>query len=382
MVNFLSDPELAKRQFIAKVLHVFPDLKKVQATYSDKEKIRPILFPHRPNMPPAELTDEMQIARNRFISNTLSALQKIERFGLDAHLTKQEVDFVTCSLILTVRPAILFQNDVYDNPPGPSLISPLDWKTILEPHRNEIQETAKSVGRIEYQQADGKEWSEATGFLVADNVIMTAGHVAEAFCESNDDGDKWTFKTTCANEHIDYCAEYKTTMDREFKIKKVLKMHYDDDLDIALLKVNKRTSHNRVHPTPLVLADTLPDPVESTNGVEEENRRVYAVGYPTFDTMKETRGDLEKVLGKEAETYGFKRLQPGEFRNTENGLIEHDCSTVSGNSGCCIVDLKLSRVIGLHFHGKDGDNVNHAIALPLLTQSIKDEFKGYGIKFA
>jgi V8-like Glu-specific endopeptidase len=33
-------------------------------------------------------------------------------------------------------------------------------------------------------------------------------------------------------------------------------------------------------------------------------------------------------------------------------LLEHDSSTLGGNSGSCVVDLETHQVIGLHFRGK------------------------------
>jgi hypothetical protein len=60
----------------------------------------------------------------------------------------------------------------------------------------------------------------ATGFLVADDVIMTARHVAEYFCDQK--GKEWSFNTG-VKSRIDYCEEKDSKKPREFKIKKILK---------------------------------------------------------------------------------------------------------------------------------------------------------------
>jgi hypothetical protein len=62
--------------------------------------------------------------------------------------------------------------------------------------------------------------------------------------------------------------------------------------------------------------------------------------------------------------YGYKRLQPGKLRNLVGGanIVEHDCSTLGGNSGSCVVDMTTNKIVGLHFSGRFGE-INSAVAL-------------------
>ena len=46
--------------------------------------------------------------------------------------------------------------------------------------------------------------------------------------------------------------------------------------------------------------------------------------------------------------------------------IEHDCSTLGGNSGSPVVDLETHQVIGLHFGGRFGVR-NYAVPLWMLA---------------
>ena len=80
--------------------------------------------------------------------------------------------------------------------------------------------------------------------------------------------------------------------------------------------------------------------------------------------------------------FGFKRLQPGKARGAElqNFLIYHDCSTIEGNSGSCLVDLEKNKVIGLHFCGKLIQELNEAVLLPLLKNDLL--FEKAGVKFS
>ena len=353
-------------KLIAKVKRLLPDFAKAQESFRDPEKIIPIIFPFKPKLLPPEMDSEVKSARITMIEATSAALEKIRVSGTNAVLSPPETRML-CSIILTVRPALLIQDDKYLPAPPPLSGSDLDWNAILEPHRDDIQKTCESVGRIEFLHSDGTEWNMGTGFLVANDVIMTDRHVAEFFCEQNVNTNEWTFKTDSKRRRIDYCEEKDTTTPREFKIKKILGIH--DTIDLALFKVAK-TSQGRKHPEPLVLASDMPDPAK--------DRNVYVVGYPTKDDWKETGEDLSRVFN---DIYGVKRLQPGKTTGVQAGgsVLFHDCSTVGGNSGSCVIDIEMNQVIGLHFRGVYLSEYNEAIALSM----IKDDamLKNAGVNF-
>ena len=70
---------------------------------------------------------------------------------------------------------------------------------------------------------------------------------------------------------------------------------------------------------------------------------------------------LQDIFGG---TYEVKRLQPGTVMqvDTARKVFTHDCSTLGGNSGSCVVDLRTGLVIGLHFGG-GYRRANFAVAL-------------------
>ena len=53
-------------------------------------------------------------------------------------------------------------------------------------------------------------------------------------------------------------------------------------------------------------------------------------------------------------------------RTSKGQLFQHDCSTLGGNSGSCVVDLDSEQVIGLHFQGTYLD-ANWAVTLAKLA---------------
>jgi len=52
--------------------------------------------------------------------------------------------------------------------------------------------------------------------------------------------------------------------------------------------------------------------------------------------------------------YEKKRLAPGRIVSVgaAGKTLTHDCTTLGGNSGSCVVDLNTHSVIGLHFEGE------------------------------
>ncbi|MCW4029103.1 MAG: serine protease [Candidatus Bathyarchaeota archaeon] len=362
---------------IRKIMRLYPDLTKAQQFFEKTETAYPIMFPIKHETLPLGI-EKRKLMRMKTIEATSSALEKIKKFGELANLTPSENNSILCSIILTTRPAILIENDTYLQAKPPLTSSDIDWNNFLEPYRGMIEKAALSVGRIEFKHSDTEKYG-GTGFLVAEDVIMTNRHVAEYFCEKDMQTGEYIFKTEITRKRIDYCEENNTSPSREFQIKKILKIYDPPDPDLALLKVAK-TSQEREHPTPLVIADSMPDPIEDSDVDPNGHRKVFAVGYPFFDT-RETTKQLQDVFG---DVYEVKRLQPGIFNSVKNvdNVLRHDCSTIGGNSGSCIVDVKLNQVIGLHFRGELASEYNEAVALPLLNNSIKNDLKQFGVEFA
>jgi glutamyl endopeptidase len=366
-------------ELIQKVTRLLPDFYTTEPSELSKiinsrlllfKSQEPLNRPYQVKLPIKQVTE----------ATMMTTIEKIRRDGTNANFTPPEI-LATCSIILTARPALLIQDGKFEAAP---CLGDVNWNAVLgnpPDRRDEIEKATESVGRIEFLDSDGKDWNTATGFLVAKDVMMTNSHVASYFCYNKVGTEEWTFQTGCKKRRIDYKEEPETTAQpTEFKIKKILKIYDQNDLDLALFKV-AQTSHGNKHPEPLVLANQLPDPVEDANARPIKYRNVYAIGYPSFEGDA-TKEELDPVFkGK----YGVKRLQPGTFREVHNDILYHDCSTIYGNSGSCIIDIgedHANQVIGLHFDGDTTRTFNKAIALPLLDESIKSELKQFGIKFA
>jgi len=91
------------------------------------------------------------------------------------------------------------------------------------------------------------------------------------------------------------------------------------------------------NPPPLFLQTTPLDAVE--------DRLVYALGYPLIDNSGDTPEEVIHTIFRDA--LGIKRFQPGKLLgfDTDPRRVLHDCSTLGGSSGSCIVDYVSGVVV-------------------------------------
>jgi V8-like Glu-specific endopeptidase len=322
-----------------------------------------------------QATDDM---RRTMIEAGRRAIFRIHNEGSDVELGPEERFGLEAIVAIEGRPAILIQD-------GHFLAPPIKWQ-ILEEKRPAIEHTCQSVGRIEVEGHPSFDYV-GTGFLVAEDVIMTNRHVAEIFAQKELRSQTpsasfsllrllmrllgiqprqeayWEFKPGMT-PRVDYIEELRAPTSAEFAIEDVIGVH--DVFDLALLRVSRDTPpQSGPPPEPLSIA--------AEPGDVGPGRQVYVVGYPAWDGR---RNDPEHMRQIFANIFNVKRLQPGEMREIldRKSLFTHDCSTLGGNSGSCVVDLESHRVVGLHFGGRYLQG-NSAVALwklvddPLLKEA-------------
>jgi V8-like Glu-specific endopeptidase len=211
--------------------------------------------------------------------------------------------------------------------------APFTWE-ILEEKRSEIERVLMSVGRIDAYQ-NGQRAMVGSCFVVAPNVIITASFVAKLFCEAQ--GDGWVIKPGFAPT-VNFHEDPDAVPTADHAIVEVIDVH--PTADIALLKLA---------PTQL---EALPEPLSLLSVPDEElvGRRVYVAGYPAYDA----RADAGVIKQLFENIWQVKRLQPGEILGVPatEGRFSHDCFTLGGNAGSCVVDVITNRVLGLHLGGR------------------------------
>ncbi len=282
-----------------------------------------------------ELVNPTQPALDRVLAGALSGIEKMRRDGVDADLAADERTGLEAVIVLVGRPAILVQDGKFLPPPEP-------WQK-LEQKRADIEATLARVGRIELDGHPRFDWV-GTGFLAGENVVLTNRHVVKMFASRL--GSDWVLDEG-VTARIDFAEELGSVVRRNFPITEIIGVH--GEVDLAVLRVDGPGL------APLAVDDdpTLVGP----------DREVYVVGYPTADTFA-----VPEVVRKIfVDIYGVKRLQPGAVMSALEGKVfRHDCSTLGGNSGSCVLDLETNRVVGVHYRGRFRE-ANTAVALAPLA---------------
>jgi len=292
----------------------------------------------------------VQGERERALEAGARAVSKLDRSGNAAQLDDEETEGLEALINLTVRPAIRIVDGSF-LPPAPP------WED-LEQFRDGIEKIARSVGRVQVTGNPLLPFA-GTGSVVAPGVVMTNRHVAKVFASR--EGDNWVFDpgvTAGLDWADDPDAAGDDTGDTQFTVTKVIGVH--PKFDLALLGVESPAGATA--PEPVRLASESMDPLE--------RRRIFVVGYPALDPRNGAEA-MRRIFG---DVYNVKRLQPGEIMIVppDLGIFHHDCSTLGGNSGSCVIDLDSNLVLGLHFAGKYLKS-NKAVALwqlkddPMLT---------------
>lgn len=282
------------------------------------------------------LGEPVRTAVERTAEGAKRAMRKIRRDGINAQLEPDEIVGTEAIVLLVGRPAILIQEGRFFAPPQP-------WAK-LEQIRDSIEATIQSVGRIEVKGHPAMDWI-GTGWLVGPDVVMTNRHVAKEF--TRQDGRRWVFEPGMRGR-IDFREELGGGGSAEFRLTEVIGVH--DDVDLALFRVARRAAGKALPPA-LTLVSRKARP--------KKGQEVYVIGFPASDSRRNDPDEMRRIFDN---IYNVKRLQPGQVIQVSRSIFKHDCSTLGGNSGSCVVDLESHRVLGLHFSGRFLE-ANQAVAL-------------------
>lgn len=288
-------------------------------------------------------------AEKQIRDHLAGAVEAINRDGRNAELTQPQQGALEAIVLLTGRPALFIKNDTFDLPTGL-------WE-MLAPYREEMSAVAKSVGRIGVSMDYGSPYV-GSGFVVAPGLVMTNRHVVEKFVART--SDRWILDPGCQMS-IDFKQEFGVAEKREFPIEAVIWVDDREGVDLALIKLGSSASQATPLPTPLRL--------QKESGYANEGNNVYVVGYPAADPKRNDPSEMQRIF---AGVYEKKRLAPGRISSIDSAgrHLIHDCSTLGGNSGSCVVDLSTNSVVGLHFEG-DYLVSNTAVLLPALATDPK-----------
>lgn len=278
-----------------------------------------------------ELAEESADVREEIAMAPLSAEQ------VDRGIQEESIVLRRQRPVLTI-----FKNEtklVFEDPADSAI-----WESRLTKARPLLDDAIPAVGRIELQ-GGRLDWV-GTGWIVADNILVTNRHVANEFAVRK--GAGLTFRMggdrpmTAA---IDFLQEFENSNTLLFKLVKPLYIEEDGGPDLAFFEIDV-TGGNASLAKPIALAAEV---------VETEN--VATIGYPAYDSRIPEIDLMERIYGK---IYNKKRLAPGGITKVEDVRLRHNCTTLGGNSGSVVFDLDKGQAAGLHFSGTFLDT-NYAV---------------------
>jgi endonuclease G len=235
-----------------------------------------------------------------------------------------------------LRPVLAIKNNEpqfrFDDPADGQL-----WEARLRAAAPSLTTAAGAIGRIDLQKGP-LEWV-GTGWLVDEDIVVTNRHVAEVFGKRN--GEGFSFRPGDGGGEMESSLNFRQEIDNAediiFKLVKVLHIEPRPGPDIAFLKISRNNGAGNKLASPIALS--------SCPAVTED---AAVIGYPAYDSRIPEPELMERIYGK---VYNKKRLAPGGVTRVDKLKILHNCTTLGGNSGSAVLDLKSSKAVGLHFSG-------------------------------
>lgn len=253
---------------------------------------------------------------------------------------------------------------IRDNRATPEMLGPQDariWATRVLDAQAQLNLRIPAVGRINLINNPEYQWV-GTGWIIDDFVIVTNRHVAKTFAE--DSSRRFVFRLgnnqlpQLAN--IDFLEEYSRSAKLVFDVQSVLWIAPEDGLDVAFLSLSPTSSCT-------MLAKAIPLSAETA-----VNQFVATIGYPANDPTFEDNPIVRRIFG---DVYDKKRLAPGQITFVRPDQLQHDCSTLGGNSGSALISLESGEAVGLHFAGAYL-KANYAVPSSKLRQLLQELKRG------
>lgn len=284
--------------------------------------------------------------------------------GLESSMISVSEEAQLEAVIRWTRPVFRIMNDEVsqkfsvgaDGEVDPALLDAVNENPAL-------RDAIPAIGRIEVLNNGDFEWA-GTGWIIdfegEADIIVTNAHVADVFARQS--GGEWIFKAGFPDSTkpqaaiIDFREEWGRSAPREFAITDVIWIAPGRRPDVAFLRAVETSNGDRLAP-PISLAT-------ETN----EHALVATIGYPANDSRRYDSERFEKLFGSD---FGIKRLAPGKFTGNGQWGMEHDCSTLPGNSGSVLFDLNSGKAAGLHYSGAMFRS-NYAVPANEIRRIIKD----------
>ncbi|HST23580.1 MAG TPA: serine protease [Blastocatellia bacterium] len=288
------------------------------------------------------------------LTNTESALNKTAGGASPSTLTDMELASLEAIIQVTGRPATRYSNGRVQMPSG-NLGENDHWRVLVATTRLFIDRASASVGRITITGNEGLEEHIGTGWCAEGNLIITNRHVVYDLV-SNPDASLPSWKINKAKRpFIDFAATDNATASQRFEIAEVAYCAKEEYVDIAAIRVSSGAG---ALPRSLAVNWDKSALGRERAGAGAEPSQfqgsdIYVIGHPY------RRHSSEPVATVFGVADGYKRWSPGVVvqMDDEKTVLEHDCSTLGGNSGSCVLTAESHDVIGIHIGGLEVDKM-------------------------
>jgi hypothetical protein len=301
------------------------------------------------------------------LSHVKSALDKSAEEETSSRISDEEWASLEAIVQVTGRPALAYRDGQVEMPNDKG--ENQHWAVLIATTRTTIDRVSRSVGRVTCKR-EGSHELVGTAWRIGESLVVTNRHVvAPLVLRSNDPVSSWKLDFGKAPR---VCFEPNGGQD--FSVNQIAYCSPEQAIDLAILHLD---CGGNTPPPPLGL-DWTPESiaVEIFEPGEEpkfKGKEIYVIGHPYRQVASNV---VAKVFGS---ADGSKRFSPGYVTAVEGPQLEHDCSTLGGNSGSCVLSAGLHRVVGLHSGGREVDrwsgqgSANVALAFSRLGDGLATE---------
>lgn len=235
-------------------------------------------------------------------------------------------------ILLRGRPALVIQDGFWEDPKSAEI------RNRLAPAEAVLKATIPKVGRVEILDY-GMDYI-GTGWMIEEDILITNRHVAELFGEKR--GNLFSFRANpegaLYHARVDFRREFQRSIISQAAVRDIIFIEERNELrpDMALVRMDRTSG-------------VLPSPIELDSAVPAFRSNIAVIGYPAEDP----RNDAFAMRNIFKGVYNVKRLSPGWVSGVrpDGKLLEHDCTTLGGNSGSVVLNLETGKACGLHFSG-------------------------------
>lgn len=274
------------------------------------------------------------------------AMDKVEAEGTASNLTDFQVVSLEAIVQLTGRPAMRYTDNVVQPPPNENGDNER-WLSFVKTARSKINRASSSVGQVGRPRPDGGVDPIGTAWRLSSDLVVTNRHVAAFFVTSTlVSPSQWTFDPN-KPAIVNFSVTDKALSTKRFNVTELLYCAPEQTVDLAIFRID---AAGEELPKPLPLdfdADSVGREVQIGAAKHFQGEEIYVVGHPFREA---TTSAVATVFGV---ADGFKRCSPGLVTTISQfeHAFEHDCSTLGGNSGSCVLSVATHKVIGLHYGG-------------------------------